>query len=401
MNPILSGNQAFEAMAAGKKIECRHAESNLDFDDIRDFPATVFIDTAYEFRIAVIYMTIEKMSLPEAIKEAPAKGTQCFVPSVLTEKLSKSFKWKNSDADLAFMQRGLVHLYEQNAVRHAAALIAVGGGAVPAGNDTEAAGLAKADDSLPWEDPAEAEKPRAVPAGQDNAATSNHAAKKTFENSEADDAAEIETDPVKLIEKFTAQINACTQVESVLALRYTFSANSHLEREHVQHLCRLTELKLEELDPEAYKPAVPSPTPEPADLSAKELQRLQAEAEQQIEDIKQKAVLDDLLERAAAAKTPAEATALTGYTKSWTEEQRKPLVEAIHKRLNELNPPEAAEIKQPPSLLVQIQNAADLTELDCLEIETAGRHPDIQPKLMAAVKRRRAELENQAGEEVS
>ncbi|AYA02139.1 hypothetical protein BEN74_04150 [Acinetobacter sp. WCHAc010034] len=294
---ILTGNEAFAAMAAGQKIECRHAESNLDFDDIRDFPATVFIDTAYEFRIAVIYMTIGKMSLPEAIKEAPAKGTQCFVPSVLTEKLSKSFKWKNSDADLAFMQRGLVHLYEQNAVRHAAALIAVGGGAVPAGNDTEAAGLAKADDSLPWEDPAEAEKPQAVPAGQENTAP--------------------------------------------------------------------------------------------------------AEAEQQIEDIKQKAVLDDLLERAATAKTPAEATALTGYTKSWTEEQRKPLVEAIHKRLNELNPPEAAEIKQPPSLLVQIQNAADLTELDCLEIETAGRHPDIQPKLMAAVKRRRAELESQAGEEAS
>ncbi|MBL8321120.1 MAG: hypothetical protein JNJ93_02515 [Acinetobacter sp.] len=398
---ILTGNEAFAAMAAGQKIECRHAESNLDFDDIRDFPATVFIDTAYEFRIAVIYMTIGKMSLPEAIKEAPAKGTQCFVPSVLTEKLSKSFKWKNSDADLAFMQRGLVHLYEQNAVRHAAALIAVGGGAVPAGNDTEAAGLAKADDSLPWEDPAEAEKPQAVPADQDNATPSNHAAKKTFENSEAHGAAEIETDPVKLVEKFTAQINACTQAEPVLTLRYTFSANSHLEREHVQHLHRLTELKLEELDPEAYKPAAPSPAPAPADLNVKELQRLQAKAEQQVEDVKQKAVLDDLLERAAAAKTPAEATALTGYTKSWTEEQRKPLVEAIHKRLNELNPSEAAEAEKPPMLLNQIENATDLTELNRLEIEVAGRHVGVQPMFMRAVNKRRAELENQAGEEAS
>ena len=167
---ILTGNEAFAAMAAGQKIECRHAESNLDFDDIRNFPATVFIDTAYEFRIAVVYMTIGLMQVPEAIKEAPAKGTQCFIPSILTDKLSKSFKWKNSDADLAFMQRGLVHLYEQNAVRHAAALIAVGGGAVPAGNDTEAAGLAKADDSLPWEDPAEAEKLQAVTADQENTA---------------------------------------------------------------------------------------------------------------------------------------------------------------------------------------------------------------------------------------
>lgn len=395
---ILTGNDAFAAMAAGQKIECRHAESNLDFDDICDFPATVFIDTAYEFRIAVVYRAIGKMNVPEAIKEVPAKGTQCFIPSILTDKLSKAFKWRNSDADLAFMQRGLVHLYEQNAVMHAAALIAVSGGAVPAGNGSAEAEPAKADDSLPWEDPVDAEVPQAVAASQDKAAAeaSNHVVKKAFKDSAAHEAAEIETDPVKLVEKFTDQINACTQAESALALRYTFSANGHLGREHVQHLFQLVEEKCAELDPEAYKPAAPSPTPEPADLSVKELQRLQAEAEQQVEDVKQKAVLDDLLGRAASAKTPAEATALTGYTKSWTEEQRKPLVEAIHKRLNELNPPEAAEMKQPPSLLVQIQNAADLTELDCLEIETAGRHPDIQPKLMAAVKRRRAELENQA-----
>ena len=294
---ILTGNEAFAAMAAGQKIECRHAESNLDFDDIRNFSATVFIDTAYEFRIAVVYRAIGKMNVPEAIKESPAKGTQYFIPSILTDKLSKAFKWRNSDADLAFMQRGLVHLYEQNAVMHAAALIAVGGGAVPAGNDTEAAGLAKADDSLPWEEPADAEQPGAVAASQDQAVT--------------------------------------------------------------------------------------------------------AEAEQLIESINEyEKHLDLLLNDAANAKTPAEANALTRYTKSWTEEQRKPLLDAIHKRLNELNPPEAAEAEKPPMLLNQIENAADLTELDCLEIETAGRHPDIQPKLMAAVKRRRVELESQGGDGV-
>lgn len=68
---ILTGNEAFARMAAGQKIECRHAESNLDFDDIRNFPATVFIDTAYEFRIAVVYMTIGLMQVPESITEDP------------------------------------------------------------------------------------------------------------------------------------------------------------------------------------------------------------------------------------------------------------------------------------------------------------------------------------------
>ena len=299
---ILTGNEAFAAMAAGQKIECRHAESNLDFDDIRNFPATVFIDTAYEFRIAVVYMTIGLMQVPESITEDPVKGTQCFVPSVLTDVLSKSFKWKNSDSDLALLHRGLVHLYEENAIAHARALIAV------------SRGLTSEAKTFPWEEPADIEQPQAVAASQDQATTA-------------------EADPVS--------------------------------------------------------------APEPADLSVKELQRLQAEAEQQIEDVKQKAVLDDLLERAATAKTPAEATALTGYTKSWTEEQRKPLVEAIHKRLNELNPSEAAEAEKPPMLLNQIENAADLTELNRLEIEVAGRHVGVQPMFMRAVNKRRVELESQ------
>ena len=104
-------------------------------------------------------------------------------------------------------------------------------------------------------------------------------------------------------------------------------------------------------------------------------------------------LLNDLVNRAQEAKTSTEANALIVYTKSWTEEQRKPLMNAINKRLSELGatapPPE-----QPPSLVVQIQNAPDLTALDILEIDVATRHPDIQPKLMGLVRKRRFELEN-------
>jgi len=389
MNSIISSSEAFNALMAGKQILCRPAGDTLDFDDLDRFPATIFARPGYEFCIKREMIELAGIQFTRPLERADAEnGQDIFIvqPACIVQA-------KFDEADPEHTQsllNGFVQADAENAKLQLRAIADLFGRAA-------ADPLIRVMDKPKKQRGRKAREDAPAPAG----AASNHAAKKTFENSEAHGAAEIETDPVKLIEKFTAQINACTQVESVLALRYTFSANGHLEREHVQHLCRLTELKLEELDPEAYKPAVPSPAPEPANLNVKELQRLQAEAEQQIEDVKQKAVLDDLLGRAASAKTPAEATALTGYTKSWTEEQRKPLVEAIHKRLNELNPPEAAEMKQPPSLLVQIQNAADLTELDCLEIETAGRHPDIQPKLMAAVKRRRAELENQAGKEAS
>ena len=43
--------------------------------------------------------------------------------------------------------------------------------------------------------------------------------------------------------------------------------------------------------------------------------------------------------------------------------------------------------------MVQIQNAPDLTALDALEIDVSARHPDIQPRLMGYVKKRRFELE--------
>ena len=55
---------------------------------------------------------------------------------------------------------------------------------------------------------------------------------------------------------------------------------------------------------------------------------------------------------------------------------------------------EKAPSGEPPSLMVQIQTAPDLTTLDALEIDVAARDPQIQPKLMGYVRKRRYELEN-------
>ncbi|WP_180176043.1 hypothetical protein [Acinetobacter sp. YH12025] len=320
---ILNGQEAFSAMAAGQNIECRHTGSDLDFDSIRNFPATVFFDPNHEFRIAVIYMTIGTMQVPEAISEAPAKGTPCFAPSLLTAELSKAFKWKNSESDLELLTRGLVHLYEDNAVVHAQALITVSGGSL---NKEEPV----SDTSLPWEDET------ATEAENSQIQTSNDVKEKTLE-------------------------------------QYT-----------------------------------PKPNHTADNLSVEELKSLQIEAEKLVADKKlacdsaeadYQNLLNDLLTRATNAPSPREATALTGYTRNWTEAQRKPLLDAIHKRLRELAPTEA-EIKTSPSLMVQIQNAPDLTALDALEIDVSARSPEIQPKLMDYVKKRRYELENQASEAV-
>lgn len=105
--------------------------------------------------------------------------------------------------------------------------------------------------------------------------------------------------------------------------------------------------------------------------------------------------LDALLQRVKESKTPAEVNAVYRYTRTWDDEQMKPILLATHKRLEELEK-EKASANEPPSLTVQIQNAPDLTTLDALEIDVAARDPQIQPKLMGYIRKRRYELENPA-----
>lgn len=103
--------------------------------------------------------------------------------------------------------------------------------------------------------------------------------------------------------------------------------------------------------------------------------------------------LDTLLQRVKDSKTPDEVNAVYRYTRTWSDKQMEPLLLATHKRLEELEKSKA-QATEPPSLMVQIQNAPDLTTLDALEIDVAARDPQIQSRLMDFVKKRRFELEN-------
>ena len=370
---ILNGTEAFAALTAGQQIECRHVQVS-EFDDIRNFPATVYIDPEYEFRIAIKFFTIGEIQVPESTWEAPAKGVQCFVPSILTEELSKSFKWKNSVSDLALMQRGQVHLIKEHAVTHALALITVSCGSVETPVETNSSEV---------EEQTEITEQGPVAAVEENLT-------EDF----------IETDAVKLVEKFTAQINAAETVDAVMQIRYQLNANGHMVRGQIIELNKLGEKRIEALT--TSPDDLVTESHDSKELSVDELKRLQIEAEkliQPVTDSTEKAVLVDedavyqehlkvLLNDIALAKTPVEVNAQIKYTKSWTEDQRKPVIQAINKRLVELNPP-----KTQSSLAVRIQKAEDLTELDTLEIDVSACDEEIQPRLMKLVEKRRVELD--------
>lgn len=375
---ILNGNEAFAAMAAGQNIECRLIHQDHGFQDIKQFTATVYFDPRYEFRVAIKFFTIGEMQVPEAIQEAPAKGVQCFAPSILTEELSKSFKWKSSNSDLMLMERGQVHLIQEHAEIHAQALIKISLGSFEnAQNSTSNDVVEKTFDS------------------QSNIQITEQGPVTEVEESLVEEF--VETDAVKLVEKFTAEINAAETEDAVMQIRYKINPNTYMVRGQIIELNKLAEKRIA---------ALTASVDEDGDLKINELQRLQVGAEnlikngigQQVEDDHEhQEHLEILLNDIALAKTPIEANAQIKYTKSWTQEQRKPVMQAINKRLIELKAMEEPKSEETPSLMVQIQNAPDLTALDVLEIDVGSRHPDIQSKLMGYVKKRRFELENGAG----
>ncbi|MDQ8918299.1 hypothetical protein RFH39_08485 [Acinetobacter baumannii] len=133
----------------------------------------------------------------------------------------------------------------------------------------------------------------------------------------------------------------------------------------------------------------------PSENDVEKAQTTEPVIESETTDSEYQKKLDTLLQRVKDSKTPDEVNAVYRYTRTWSDKQMEPLLLATHKRLEELEKSKS-QANEPPSLMVQIQNAPDLTTLDALEIDVAARDPLIQPKLMGYIRKRRYELENPA-----
>lgn len=208
-------------------------------------------------------------------------------------------------------------------------------------------------------------------------------------NDSANSQVEV-NDPATIIEDYRFQINNAPTVDDVLKIRSLFAANNHLEREQVQSLCVLCEVKIEELNWWESQKQVEADTNTGADLV--EFKKLKEDAEESIYQEQ----LKDLVERASKATTPAEANALVRYTTTWTQEQRAPLIRAISKRLTELPQPKQDEVKIP--LISRLQDAPDLKTLELYETEISLAHPSVHKTLQNMAAKRRSELTRSGAE---
>ena len=404
---ILNGNEAFAALMAGKKLMCRSVDQLVDFNDLDQFPATIFAMPGYEFSIKIDLIEVAGITFtkPLMLDEyqdgqdvfvictySPSVYVVNFKTSALIESINSGFVQRdaeNAKLQLQAMCKALGRELDGD-------YLVVRLGEDPNKSEKKRQSRKKTDTSM-----AIAEvKPSGVESEDTPWETAvDTVTKETKHAFTVDDVEVIEEDPLKIVEKFTAQINACTTTDSALKLRHSFSANGHLDDTHVHHLMKLVEDKCLELDPEQYTPEIEITSQENVTTSEDSLVN---ETVEQVEpDSEHQERLNTILNGVANAQTPVEVNAHIRYTKSWTEEQRHPVIQAMNKRLIELKDQKEVDIEQPPSLMVQIQNTQDEHELNELLPEIRSRHPDIQPKLMDLVKKRRFELENQGSQVAS
>lgn len=424
---ILNGNEAFAAMMAGRNILCRAVGELIEFDDLDRFPATIFATPGYEFCIKVETIEVAGITFTKPLTLDDVRdGQDVYTINTYGSSIYISeFGKMTCNALIESINNGFVQRDAENAKLQLQAMSKVLGRELTG----DCLVVRLGDDKPKRRTTSKKTDHQAVPAGPGvvipniekqpepeviqpvettTEAASVSVENKTFESQPDIQITEqgpitaveeslteefVETDAVKLVEKFTAQINEAETVDAVMQVRYQLSANGHMVRGQIIELNKLGEKRIE---------ALTTSPDESNGLSIDELMRLQVEAEKLVqpdpdstekvvqvdEDIVHQELLADLLDRVAKAMTPAEANAQIKYTKSWTQEQRTPLISEINKRLVELNPP-----KTQSSIAVRIQKAEDLTELDGLEIDVSACDEDIQPRLMELVNKRRLELD--------
>lgn len=408
---VLNGTEAFAALMAGRNILCRAVGELIDFDDLDQFPATVFAKSCYEFCIKIETMELAGITFTKPLMlEDVQVDQEVFMINTTGSILQGKFN-PECDALVRAVKNGFVQRDSINAQSQAKALHALLG--VEGIIQLKTIDFTnQSDEQIP-----SVKKRGAKKANNSTPAAANDASvpveKKTFESqsniqiteqgpvTEVEDSLieePIETDAVKLVEKFTADINAAENVDAALT-EDPVQLSQSIKMEYMVALTGATQLDaIAGLENEVNKDSRLLDNHKGIlNTYIKTRRRVINEASKPTEIAEpiheHQEHLKEILADIALAKTPVEVNAQIKYTKSWSEEQRKPVIMAMNARLIELSQLNI-EVTETPSLMVQIQNAPDLTALDVLEIDVGSRHPGIQPKLMSCVTKRRFELEN-------
>lgn len=349
MTNILNAQEAFSALQKGKTVLCRYAgngslHADKDFSTLDQMPATVFALPNYEFCIQVEMLELAGITFTKPLTiEEIEQGQDVFL--IQPHAVIQQYKFNENIDELVdgihagFAQRD----FENAQLQYKAFCEAVGGTPIQVNLEIveqpkKKRASKKQNDSNGVEQQSTHDANDEVslddiigPVG-DQKPTSNDVEKKTLD--EIATQSEIQNNPTSFDAVAAAVVNKAKEIDEV-----TLENNS------------------------------------------KKLANDESEYQEKLATLKQ---------RVDESKTPTEVNAVVKYTNLWTEEQRAPLLQYMHKRLEVLQQSKSTE---QPSLMVRIQNASDLTVLDALEIDVSSLDPVIQPEMMRHVRTRRLELE--------
>ncbi|QNX20739.1 hypothetical protein IC789_05280 [Acinetobacter seifertii] len=368
MNNLITASEAFDALQNGFTVLCRPVGDMLEFSELDQFPATIFAKSGYEFciKLETIELAGITFTKPLTIDEYKA-GQDVFVintylPSIyiigfetasLIEAIKRGFVQR--DAENAKLQLKAFSKALGFEINNDLSVVRLGEEPKKQrGKKSKAESPAKV---IPSEVFPAGNQPVIVITEQINVTTSEDLL--VPETSDPDIKPEVNAqfeillDAIRICQSEKELDSTCANLE-----KEGFSA------EQIKSIDEAKQNRLTELDAQEIDDVATTSMPEN---------------------------FESLVQSIQNAHTPEEVNSVVRYTSKWTEEQRKPLLNEMHKRLSELNQTKQQDDELSP-LIVRLQYAPDLNTLEELEREIPSRHPDVHKTLWNMAKKRRGEL---------
>ncbi|MDD9318588.1 hypothetical protein M0O54_00360 [Acinetobacter lactucae] len=391
MNNLLTASEAFAALQKGKTVLCRYAgdgtlKADKSFITLDQMPATVFGLPHYEFCIQLETTVLAEITFTKPVEPHELEDGQVIYIVMPTHILRTIYSSDNGEICLS-VANGFAQLDEENAKLQLQAIGKTFGNMITdievkiGSNNKPRQQRGKKTQPAKDESTIEIIEQTNVTTSEDSLVQSEDFPENI--GTALDSAIIITEQPyVSSSEDFLTQStnepdtkpNVSAQFEILLdAIRICQS-----EKE-LDSTC--ANLEKEGFSPEQIKSIDEAKQNRLTELDAQEIDAVTSVPEN----------YESLVKTIQDAHTPEEVNSVVRYTSKWTEEQRKPLLTEMHKRLSELNQTKQQDDGLSP-LIVRLQHAPDLNTLEELECEIPSRHPDVHKTLWNMAKKRRSQL---------
>ncbi|MBP4064281.1 hypothetical protein J9896_12820 [Acinetobacter baumannii] len=397
MNNLLTASEAFAALQKGKTVLCRYAgdgtlKADKSFSTLDQMPATVFGLPNYEFCIQLETTVLAEITFTKPVEPHELEDGQVIYIVMPSHILRTIYSSDNGEICLS-VANGFAQLDEENAKLQLQAIGKTFGNIITdievkiGSNNKPRQQRGKKTQPAKDESTIEIIEQTNVTTSEDSLVQSEDFPENI--GTALDSAIIITEQPyVSSSEDFLTQStnepdtkpNVSAQFEILLdAIRICQS-----EKE-LDSTCA-------NLEKEGFSPAQIKSIDEAKQNRLTELDAQEIDAVASVPEN-----YESLVQSIQNFHTPEEVNSVIRYTTKWTEEQRKPLLNEMHKRLAELKQTKQQDDGLSP-LIVRLQYAADLKTLEELELEIPSSHPDVHKTLWNMAKKRRSQLNAAAHE---